>query len=42
MSQRLKTINFYEYLIITAEDVDEWCFDRMSTNESPKAAYATR
>ena len=35
-------MNFFEYLIITADDIDEWCLDRGHNNESPQLAYARR
>ena len=35
-------MNYYKYLIITAEDVDEWCSDKISTNESFEAGRQRR
>ena len=40
--QKLQKMKFYEYLIITADDIDEWCSDRISDDETTQTAYKKR
>ena len=40
--QRLRKINYYEYLTITAEDVNEWCSDKILSNETAAASRKRR
>ena len=40
--EKLQKMNFNEHLTITADDIDEWCSDKVSNNESCQLAYARK